>query len=183
MSIIFYILGGIVLAYWGFSIYQPSSNRPSVMRENGGIIFAVGIAPLAIGFVTSMIGFMSKLFIGAGVIVLAYWGFSICLPFHDRSMVMIRNGGIILAFGIALLAIGFSTSMIGFTGKLFIGAGVIVLAYWGFSINQLGGGLSGLAYDGFSLNQPSSNRPRVIRENGGIIFAVGIALLVIGFVT
>lgn len=50
MSILLYILGGGVLAYWGFSMSQPQSNRPRVVMENGGIILVVGIALLAIGF-------------------------------------------------------------------------------------------------------------------------------------
>ena len=51
MSILFYILGGIVLAYWGYSMAQPQWNRPRVIIESGGVILIVGIALLVIGFV------------------------------------------------------------------------------------------------------------------------------------
>ena len=51
MSILFYILGAIVLAYWGYSMAQPQWNRPRVIMENGGVILIVGTVLLVIGFV------------------------------------------------------------------------------------------------------------------------------------
>jgi hypothetical protein len=51
MSILFYILGGIVLAYWGYSMTQPQVTRPRIIIYYGGVILVVGIALLVVGFI------------------------------------------------------------------------------------------------------------------------------------
>jgi len=50
MNILFYIVGGIILAYWGYNMSQPEWNRPRVIWENGGVILMVGIALIVVGF-------------------------------------------------------------------------------------------------------------------------------------
>jgi len=50
MSILFFILGGIILAYWGFSMNQPMWNRPEIIRRNGGVIVVIGIILSTVGF-------------------------------------------------------------------------------------------------------------------------------------
>lgn len=49
MSIVFFILGGVVLAYWGYSMSQPHWNRPRVIWEKGGVILIAGIVLIAVG--------------------------------------------------------------------------------------------------------------------------------------
>lgn len=51
MSIIFYILGGIVLAYLGYSMTLPRWDRPRLINEKGGVVLVVAIALLVTGSV------------------------------------------------------------------------------------------------------------------------------------
>jgi len=52
MSVLFFILGGIVLVYWFLNIIQPIFNRPEIIRRHGWVIFLVGLALLLLGIVT-----------------------------------------------------------------------------------------------------------------------------------
>lgn len=42
-----------------------------------------------------------------GALVLLYWCRSMLLPAYDRPLYILRNGGLILATGIACIVIGF----------------------------------------------------------------------------
>ncbi|SFE17429.1 hypothetical protein SAMN04487869_10485 [Marinobacter sp. DSM 26671] len=50
MSILLFILGAVVLAYWGYCMSQPQWNRPLVILKNGGVIFLVGVVLVVVGF-------------------------------------------------------------------------------------------------------------------------------------
>ena len=51
MSVLFYILGGIVLIYWGYCMNLPLEARPVLILKNGGMVLVVSIALFMIGFV------------------------------------------------------------------------------------------------------------------------------------
>lgn len=49
MSIIFFVLGGLVLAYFGYCMTLPQFTRPLLILRNGGAVLVVGIVLIIIG--------------------------------------------------------------------------------------------------------------------------------------
>ena len=50
MSVVLYIIGGLVLLYWVNSMSTAQYNRPRIINENGSIILIIGIACIITGY-------------------------------------------------------------------------------------------------------------------------------------
>ena len=51
MKVLFYLLGGIILAYYGISMNTQRGNRPRWILEKGNLILSIGIALMVLGFI------------------------------------------------------------------------------------------------------------------------------------
>jgi len=51
MSVLFFILGGIVLVYWLFCMLQDFAERPEIIRRHSVAVFFVGLALVVLGFI------------------------------------------------------------------------------------------------------------------------------------